>query len=102
MVYCRTPAKGTAALDDAVDEVIERGMDSGGEVFFYPTGILEIHQKIGFGASRCSCGPAVGCAGIVAGDMLTEEQAEALELFAFLCGVDVAMRGGLELLPQLD
>jgi hypothetical protein len=38
--------KGAAALDDAVDEVIERVMDSGGEVFFYPAGDLGAHQKI--------------------------------------------------------
>jgi hypothetical protein len=38
--------QGPAALDDAVDEVIERVMDSGGEVYFYPTGTLEVHQKI--------------------------------------------------------
>src|SRR6516165_3621236 len=38
--------KGPAALDDAVDEVIERVMDSGGEVFFYPAGDLEAHQRI--------------------------------------------------------
>jgi hypothetical protein len=38
--------KGTASLDDAVDELIERVMDSGGEVFFYPTGDLAAHQRI--------------------------------------------------------
>jgi hypothetical protein len=38
--------KGATALDDAVDETIERVMDSGGEVFFYGAGDLEIHQKI--------------------------------------------------------
>jgi hypothetical protein len=38
--------QGAAALDDAVDEVIERVVDSGGEVFFYPAGTLEVHQKI--------------------------------------------------------
>jgi hypothetical protein len=38
--------QGSRALDDAVDEVIERVMDSGGEVFFYPAGDLEAHQKI--------------------------------------------------------
>ena len=38
--------KGPAALDDAVDEVIERVMDTGGEVFFYPAGDLEAHQRI--------------------------------------------------------
>jgi hypothetical protein len=38
--------QGVAALDDTVDEVIDRVMDSGGDVFFYPTGTLEVHQKI--------------------------------------------------------
>lgn len=38
--------KGAAALDDAVDEVIERVMSTGGEVFFYPPGDLGVHQKI--------------------------------------------------------
>jgi hypothetical protein len=38
--------KGPTALDDAVDETIERVMDSGGEVFFYPPGDLDVHQKI--------------------------------------------------------
>ena len=38
--------QGAAALDDAVDEVIERVMDAGGEVFSYPAGTLEVHQKI--------------------------------------------------------
>jgi hypothetical protein len=38
--------KGAQALDDAVDEIIERVMDSGGEVFFYPAGDLEAHQRI--------------------------------------------------------
>ncbi len=38
--------KGAAALDDAVDEVIERVMDSGGEVFFYASGDLDAHQRI--------------------------------------------------------
>ncbi len=37
---------GPAALDDAVNEVIERVMESGGDVFFYPPGDLEVHQKI--------------------------------------------------------
>jgi len=36
------------------------------------------------------------------GDMLTEEQARDLELFAGLCELDVACRDGLELLPELD
>jgi hypothetical protein len=38
--------KGAAALDDAVDEVIERVMSTGGEVFFYPAGDLGAHQRI--------------------------------------------------------
>jgi len=38
--------KGASSLDDAVDEVIERVMDSGGDVFFYPPGDLDVHQKI--------------------------------------------------------
>jgi hypothetical protein len=37
---------GSAALDDAVDEVIERVMQIDGEVFFYPAGDLESHQRI--------------------------------------------------------
>jgi hypothetical protein len=38
--------KGAVALDDAVDEAIERVMDAGGEVFFFGAGDLEVHQKI--------------------------------------------------------
>jgi len=38
--------KGAAALDDAADEVIERVMDTGGEVFFYASGDLDVHQRI--------------------------------------------------------
>src|SRR5262249_41282513 len=38
--------KSAAALDDAVDETIERVMDTGGEVFFYGAGDLDVHQKI--------------------------------------------------------
>lgn len=38
--------KGPAALDDAVDELIERTLNDGGEVFFYEPGLLEIHQQI--------------------------------------------------------
>jgi hypothetical protein len=34
------------ALDDAVDEAIERVLGSGGEVFFFPTGDLDVHQRI--------------------------------------------------------
>lgn len=38
--------KGAAALDDAVDETIERVMETGGDVFFYGPGDLDTHQKI--------------------------------------------------------
>jgi release factor family 3 len=38
--------KGAAALDDAVDEVIEHVLDRGGDVFFYDAGTLDVHQKI--------------------------------------------------------
>jgi hypothetical protein len=38
--------RGPGALDDAVDEVIERVMSAGGEVFFYPAGDLDVHQRI--------------------------------------------------------
>ncbi|MGP0063462.1 MAG: hypothetical protein ACLQGP_07680 [Isosphaeraceae bacterium] len=38
--------KGEAALDDAVDEVIEKVLADGGEVFFYEPGALDIHQQI--------------------------------------------------------
>jgi hypothetical protein len=38
--------RGPRALDDAVNEVIERVMESGGEVFFYSPGDLAVHQKI--------------------------------------------------------
>jgi hypothetical protein len=38
--------RGARSLDDAVDEVIERVMDAGGEVFFYPPGDLGVHQRI--------------------------------------------------------
>jgi hypothetical protein len=38
--------RGPQALDDAVDEVVDRVMESGGEVFFYGPGDLEVHQKI--------------------------------------------------------
>jgi hypothetical protein len=37
---------GATALDDAVDEVVERVMSAGGEVFFYPDGDLDVHQRI--------------------------------------------------------
>jgi hypothetical protein len=38
--------KGAAALDDAVDEAIEKVMDSGGEVYFFAAGDLDTHQRI--------------------------------------------------------
>jgi hypothetical protein len=38
--------RGSAALDDAVDEVIEKVLADGGEVFFYEPGVLDLHQKI--------------------------------------------------------
>ena len=38
--------RAAAALDDAVDEVIERVIADGGEVFFYEPGVLDIHQRI--------------------------------------------------------
>lgn len=36
------------------------------------------------------------------GDMLTEVEAIRLQMFAFLCALDVAITQGLELLPELD
>jgi hypothetical protein len=38
--------RGAASLDDAVDEVIERVIATGGEVFFYDPGVLDLHQRI--------------------------------------------------------
>src|SRR5262245_18554340 len=38
--------RGAAALDDAVDELIERVIADGGDVFFYDPGVLELHQRI--------------------------------------------------------
>jgi hypothetical protein len=38
--------KGEQSLDDAVDELIERVLSDGGEVFFYEPGVLDLHQKI--------------------------------------------------------
>jgi hypothetical protein len=38
--------RGAAALDDAVDEVIEKVLADGGEVFFYEPGVLDLHQQI--------------------------------------------------------
>jgi hypothetical protein len=37
---------GAAALDDAVDEVIEKVLADGGEVLFYEPGVLDLHQRI--------------------------------------------------------
>lgn len=37
---------GKGSLDDAVDEVIERVLATGGEVFFFAPGDLDVHQKI--------------------------------------------------------
>lgn len=39
-------ARGPAALDDAVDELIERAIADGGDVFFYEPGVLDLHQGI--------------------------------------------------------
>jgi hypothetical protein len=38
--------RGPSALDDAVDESIERVIADGGDVFFYDPGALDIHQGI--------------------------------------------------------
>jgi hypothetical protein len=38
--------RGAAALDDAVDEVIERVLADGGEVYFYDPGVLDLHQGV--------------------------------------------------------
>jgi hypothetical protein len=38
--------RGPAALDDAVDELIERVIADGGDVFFYEPGVLDLHQRI--------------------------------------------------------
>jgi hypothetical protein len=38
--------RGAAALDDAVDEVIEQVIARGGDVFFYEPGVLDLHQQI--------------------------------------------------------
>jgi hypothetical protein len=37
---------GAVALDDAVDELIERVIAGGGDVFFYDPGVLDVHQRI--------------------------------------------------------
>jgi Bacterial archaeo-eukaryotic release factor family 3 len=42
----RYTGKGAAALDDAVDDVIEKVVAQGGEVFFYEPGVLDLHQRI--------------------------------------------------------
>ncbi|HZY90260.1 MAG TPA: hypothetical protein VFE78_35890 [Gemmataceae bacterium] len=38
--------RGAGSLDDAVDEAIERVLGAGGEVFFYPAGDLDVHQRV--------------------------------------------------------
>jgi hypothetical protein len=38
--------RGAASLDDAVDEAIERVLSSGGEVFYYDSGALAVHQRV--------------------------------------------------------
>jgi hypothetical protein len=38
--------RGASSLDDAVDEVIERVIAAGGDVFFYDPGVLDLHQRI--------------------------------------------------------
>jgi Bacterial archaeo-eukaryotic release factor family 3 len=38
--------QGATALDDAVDEVIEKVLADGGEVDFYEPGVLDLHQGI--------------------------------------------------------
>ncbi len=38
--------RGAASLDDAVDEVVARVLDAGGEVFFYAPDDLDVHQRI--------------------------------------------------------
>jgi hypothetical protein len=38
--------QGTASLDDAVDEAIERVLGSGGEVFFHDSGALTVPQRV--------------------------------------------------------
>ncbi len=46
--YLLTPHQGAgrANLDDAVDEVIEKVLATGGKVFFYYPGDLDVHQSI--------------------------------------------------------
>ncbi len=38
--------RGASALDDAVDELIEKVLTDGGDVFFYERGALDLHQRI--------------------------------------------------------
>jgi hypothetical protein len=38
--------RGPSALDDAVDDVIEKVLADGGQVFFYDPGALDVHQRI--------------------------------------------------------
>jgi hypothetical protein len=38
--------RGEASLDDAVDDAIEHVLATGGDVFFYEPGALDVHQKI--------------------------------------------------------
>jgi hypothetical protein len=38
--------RGPSALDDSVDEVIERVLADGGEVHFFDPGTLDVHQRI--------------------------------------------------------
>jgi hypothetical protein len=38
--------QGPDALDDAVDELIERVLSKGGAVYFYGPGDLDVHQRI--------------------------------------------------------
>src|SRR5262249_18526050 len=38
--------RGPAAPDDALDGIIERTLQDGGEVFFYDPGVLALHQRI--------------------------------------------------------
>ncbi|MFO0888735.1 MAG: hypothetical protein U0790_06260 [Isosphaeraceae bacterium] len=42
----RYTGKGPQALDDAVDDVIEKALATGAEVFFYEPGVLDLHQGI--------------------------------------------------------
>jgi hypothetical protein len=44
--------QGARALDDAVDETIERVVDTSGEVLSCASGDLAVHQKIAVGLRR--------------------------------------------------